>query len=127
MLSKKFKKISIYADFRALSCYNKNMRNEAYTEEKLNNLPKEALAFLVLQQSESIEILKKNSETIQKQNEQLIKQIEDLREQVAILTAQRFGRSSEKKSADSGTDDSGYGNRNCIQRGRASGGAADRR
>lgn len=72
------------------------MKNEAYTEEKLNNLPKEALTFLVLQQSESIAILTKNSETIQKQNEQLIKQIEDLREQIAILTAKRFGQSSEK-------------------------------
>lgn len=96
MLSKKFKKSSIYADFRVLLWYNRTMKNEAYTEEKLNNLPKEALTILVLQQSESIAILTKNSETIQKQNEQLIKQIENLREQVAILTAQRFGRSSEK-------------------------------
>ena len=51
---------------------------------------------LLLQQGENFRFLSEQSAVIQKQNEQLMKQIEDLKEQVAILTQQRFGRSSEK-------------------------------
>ena len=51
---------------------------------------------LLLQQGENFRLLSEQSAVIQKQNEQLMKQIEDLKEQVAILTQQRFGRSSEK-------------------------------
>ena len=72
------------------------MKNQLLTEEKLNTLPKETIIMLLLQQGENFRFLSEQSAVIQKQNEQLMKQIEDLKEQVAILTQQRFGRSSEK-------------------------------
>ena len=72
------------------------MKNQLLTEEKLNTLPKETIIMLLLQQGENFRLLSEQSAVIQKQNEQLMKQIEDLKEQVAILTQQRFGRSSEK-------------------------------
>lgn len=76
--------------------YNKIMENQSITREQLNNLPRETLIFLLLQQGESLRLLSEQSSTIQKQNEQLLKQVEDMKEQVAILTQQRFGRKSEK-------------------------------
>lgn len=72
------------------------MKNQLLTEEKLNTLPKETIIMMLLQQGENFRFLSEQSTVIQKQNEQLMKQIEDLKEQVAILTQQRFGRSSEK-------------------------------
>lgn len=72
------------------------MKNQLLTEEKLNTLPKETIIMLLLQQNDNFKLLSEQSAVIQKQNEQLIKQIENLKEQVAILTQQRFGRSSEK-------------------------------
>lgn len=72
------------------------MEKQIFTEEKLNTLPKETIIMMLLQQGENFRILSEQSAVIQKQNEQLLKQIEDLKEQVAILTQQRFGRSSEK-------------------------------
>lgn len=79
------------------------MKNQLLTEEKLNTLPKETIIMLLLQQGENFRLLSEQSAVIQKQNEQLMKQIEDLKEQVAILTQQRFGRSSGKEPAHSGT------------------------
>ena len=57
-----------------------------------------ALILLLLQQSESLQLLSEQSSVIQKQNEQLIKQIESLKEQLAILTNHRFGRKTEVSS-----------------------------
>lgn len=72
------------------------------TEQELNNLPKEAIAFMYLQQSQSFKLLSDQNKVIQKQNEQLIKQVEDLKEQIAILTQHRFGKRSEKSGQISG-------------------------
>ncbi len=72
------------------------MENRVPTEQELNKLPKEALAFMYLQQSQSFKLISDQNKVIQKQNEQLIKQVEDLKEQIAILTQHRFGKRSEK-------------------------------
>lgn len=62
------------------------MKNQLFTEEKLNILPKETIIMLLLQQNENFRILSEQSAVIQKQNEQLLKQVEDLKEQLTILT-----------------------------------------
>lgn len=64
-------------------------------ENELNNLSKETLIMLFMQQSDSFDAL-------QEQNERLSKQIESLQESVAVLTAQRFGRKTEKSSTFTG-------------------------
>ena len=74
------------------------MKNDALNRTKLNSLSKDALILLLLQQSESLQLLSEQSSVIQKQNEQLIKQIESLKEQLAILTNHRFGRKTEVSS-----------------------------
>ena len=74
------------------------MKNDALNRTKLNNLSKDALILLLLQQSENFQLLSEQSSVIQKQNEQLIKQIESLKEQLAILTNHRFGRKTEVSS-----------------------------
>lgn len=78
------------------------MKDQLFTEEKLNILPKETIIMLLLQQNENFRILSGQSAAIQKQNEQLLKQVEDLKEQLAILTRQRFGTRSEKNLQISG-------------------------
>lgn len=72
------------------------MKNNTYTEDELNNLSKETIVFLCLQQSQNFQLLSEQNKLMQKQNEQLIKQIEDLNEQIAILTRHRFGKKTEK-------------------------------
>nr|WP_314633340.1 hypothetical protein [uncultured Oribacterium sp.] len=74
------------------------MKNDALNRTKLNNLSKDALILLLLQQSENFQLLSAQSSVIQKQNEQLIKQIESLKEQLAILTNLRCGRKTEASS-----------------------------
>lgn len=71
------------------------MENFTLSLDELNKLPKNAIALLYLQMSESFSILSAQSQKIQNQNERLIRQIEDLQEQVAILTQQRFGKRTE--------------------------------
>ena len=71
------------------------MENFTLSLDELNKLPKNAIALLYLQLSESFSILSAQSQKIQNQNERLIRQIEDLQEQVAILTQQRFGKRTE--------------------------------
>ena len=62
------------------------MENNTLTLDELNKLPKNAIALLYMQMSESFALLSEQNKTIQKQNELLIKQTEDLKEQLAILT-----------------------------------------
>lgn len=71
------------------------MENNTLTLDELNQLPKNAIALLYMQMSESFALLSEQNKTIQKQNELLIKQTEDLKEQLAILTQHRFGRKTE--------------------------------
>ena len=71
------------------------MENTTLTMDELNKMPKNAIALLYMQMSESFTVLSAQSRNIQEQNERLIHQIEDLQEQVAILTQQRFGRRTE--------------------------------
>lgn len=71
------------------------MENRTLTLDELNKMPKNAIALLYMQMSESFTILSAQSRKIQDQNERLIRQIEDLQEQVAILTQQRFGKRTE--------------------------------
>lgn len=78
------------------------MKDQLFTEEKLNTLPKETIIMLLLQQSENFHLLSEQSAVIQKQNEQLLKQVEDLKEQLTILTRQRFGSRAEKNLPISG-------------------------
>ena len=78
------------------------MKNQLFTEEKLNTLPKETIIMLLLQQGENFRLISEQSAVIQKQNEQLLKQVEDLKEQLTILTQQRFGNRSEKNLQISG-------------------------
>lgn len=68
------------------------MENITLTLDELNKMPKNAIALLYIQMSESFTILSAQSQKIQDQNERLIHQIEDLQEQIAILTQQRFGK-----------------------------------
>ena len=81
--------------FPGVLWYNKVMENFTLSLDELNKLPKNAIALLYLQMSESFSILSAQSQKIQNQNERLIRQIEDLQEQVAILTQQRFGKRTE--------------------------------
>lgn len=71
------------------------MENITLTLDELNKMPKNAIALLYMQMSESFTILSAQSQKIQDQNERLIRQIEDLQEQIAILTQQRFGKRTE--------------------------------
>ena len=73
------------------------MENNTLTLDELNKLPKNAIALLYMQMSESFALLSEQNKTIQKQNELLIKQTEDLKEQLAILTQHRFGRKTESE------------------------------
>lgn len=84
-----------YADFWCCLCYNGYMENTALTLDELNKMPKNTIALLYMQMSESFSILSAQSRKIQDQNERLIRQIEDLQEQAAILTQQRFGKRTE--------------------------------
>ena len=86
------KKQRKYAVFQAVLWYNGHMENNTLTLDELNKLPKNAIALLYMQMSESFALLSEQNKTIQKQNELLIKQTEDLKEQLAILTQHRFGR-----------------------------------
>ena len=81
--------------FPGVLWYNKVIENFTLSLDELNKLPKNAIALLYLQMSESFSILSAQSQKIQNQNERLIRQIEDLQEQVAILTQQRFGKRTE--------------------------------
>lgn len=72
------------------------MENITLTLDELNKMPKNAIALLYIQMSESFTILSAQSQKIQDQNERLIHQIEDLQEQIAILTQQRFGKKNRK-------------------------------
>ena len=75
------------------------MENITLTLDELNKMPKNAIALLYIQMSESFTILSAQSQKIQDQNERLIHQIEDLQEQIAILTQQRdvYKRQIEKR------------------------------
>lgn len=73
------------------------MENNTLTLDELNKLPKNAIALLYMQMSESFALLSEQNKTIQKQNELLIKQTEDLKEQLAILTQHRFGRKTKSE------------------------------
>ena len=73
------------------------MENNTLTLDELNKLPKNAIALLYMQMSESFALLSEQNKTIQKQNELLLKQTEDLKEQLAILTQHRFGRKTESE------------------------------
>ncbi len=84
-------------DFSRVLWYTKYMGNQHFTKDELNNLPKEIIISLLLQQNDNFQALSDSSAQIQKQNELLLKQIEDLKEQLAILTQHRFGSHSEKK------------------------------
>jgi hypothetical protein len=75
--------------------YNNLMENNTLTLDELNKLPKNAIAMLYMQMSESFALLAAQNKTIQEQNEHLIRQTEDLKEQLAVLTQQRFGRKTE--------------------------------
>lgn len=66
--------------------YNRFMKNIALTPDELNKMPKNAIALLYMQMSESFMILSAQNQKILDQNERLIHQMEDLQEQVAILT-----------------------------------------
>lgn len=91
------KKLQKHAVFPLILWYNGCMENNALTLDELNQLPKNAIALLYLQMSESFALLSEQNKTIQKQNELLIKQTEDLKEQLAILTQHRFGRKAESE------------------------------
>lgn len=78
------------------------MENNALTKQELNNLSKDAIVLICLQQSQNFQLLLDQNKVIQKQNEQLIKQVENLKEQVAILTQHRFGKKTEKSKQVSG-------------------------
>lgn len=54
------------------------MENITLTLDELNKMPKNAIALLYIQMSESFTILSAQSQKIQDQNERLIHQIEDL-------------------------------------------------
>lgn len=71
------------------------MKKKTLTLDELNKLPKDAIAMMYLQMSESFALLAAQNKTIQEQNEHLIRQTEDLKEQLAILTQHRFGRKTE--------------------------------
>lgn len=73
------------------------MENNTLTLDELNKLPKNAIALLYMQMSESFALLAAQNKTIQEQNELLIKKTEDLKEQLAILTQHRFGRKTESE------------------------------
>ena len=49
------------------------MENNTLTLDELNKLPKNAIALLYMQMSESFALLSEQNKTIQKQNELLIK------------------------------------------------------
>lgn len=70
--------------FYALLWYNFVMENKKFTEQELNNFPKEIIIKMYLQLTESMD--------------RMSMQIENLTEQVAILTQHRFGRKTEKAS-----------------------------
>ena len=66
--------------------YNKIMsKTQSFTKDELNNLSKDALIMLLLQQTESMKLL-----TAQVEN--LNRQISSLQENLAVLTQNRFGR-----------------------------------
>ena len=70
--------------------YNKIMsKTQSFTKDELNNLSKDALIMLLLQQTESMKLL-----TAQVEN--LNRQISSLQENLAVLTQNRFGRKTEK-------------------------------
>lgn len=66
------------------------------TRDELNNLSKDAIVTMYLQLTDSFHVLLSQTEKIQQQNDQLLKQVSSLQESVAVLTQQRFGRSTEK-------------------------------
>lgn len=76
--------------FRLPLWYNKIMsKTQSFTRDELNNLSKDALIMLLLQQTESMKLL-----TAQVEN--LNRQISSLQENLAVLTQNRFGRKTEK-------------------------------
>lgn len=100
---KSSQKCSKYADFQPFSWYNKGMENSSISRDELNNLSKETIIFLFMQQNENLTLIKSQYQTLAAQNEfsneqlkTLQKQISDLQEQIAILTQHRFGSKSEK-------------------------------
>lgn len=79
------------------------MENTTISKDELNNLSKETIIFLFMQQSENLALIKDQYQTLVAQNEfsneqmkALQKQITDLQEQISILTQHRFGARSEK-------------------------------
>lgn len=78
--------------FYAFLCYNNHMsKTQSFTKDELNNLSKDALIMLLLQQTESVKLLTA-------QVEKLNVQISGLQESLAVLTQNRFGRKTEKTS-----------------------------
>lgn len=70
--------------------YNKIMsKAQTFTKDELNNLSKDALIMLLLQQTESMKLL-----TAQVEN--LNRQIFSLQKNLAVLTQNRFDRKTEK-------------------------------
>ena len=70
--------------------YNKIMsKAQTFTKDELNNLSKDALIMLLLQQTESMKLL-----TAQVEN--LNRQISSLQENLAVLTQNRFDRKTEQ-------------------------------
>lgn len=64
-------------------------KTQSFTKDELNNLSKDALIMLLLQQTESMKLLAA-------QVENLNVQISSLQESLAVLTQNRFGRKTEK-------------------------------
>ena len=68
------------------------MDTNAFTKEKLDEMPKDVLVTLYLQLTEQYSV-------ILKQNEELLHKVDNLQEQLLILVQNRFGRKSEKNLA----------------------------
>lgn len=68
------------------------MKQERFTEEKLNQIPHDILVSMHLQLSDSFDV-------VIRQNEELIRKVSALEEQIAVLTQRMFGRKTEKLSA----------------------------
>ena len=76
--------------FRLPLWYNEIMnKTQSFTKDELNNLSKDALIMLLLQQTESMKLL-----TAQVEN--LNRQISSLQENLVVLTQNRFGRKTEQ-------------------------------
>lgn len=72
------------------------MEFKTFSEAELDKLSRKSIVLLYLQLSESFKLISEQNNQILEQNKELLTQVADLQEKVAILTAQKFGRQTEK-------------------------------